>query len=944
MNDSISRVTAARIQRSGGVPFQLQRDVSRTTVTNVRAAIAHHHGVALANKASGKTDTRIVSEGSHRRVAALIGMVGSSHFISVPEEDLDLREELAALPYETQLMMESVSEARGTPVYPVKPHNLWTLDDTTNYIFAGLSSLKDEVKLTLKDSIRASGTDSLWIPDDNNSMKGMRVALTCAYSGAGTSMDIVVCVSGLSEHQLPGTDFLNLEVPGFCIGGGANVSNKGIGHVLFMRDTEGAKQRKFRWYQEKVFIPGVNSNRLEFDDLDVSTLSQIPPEDTAVVAIDGDIPQLKAMLDQLDLYEEHSIICNKISAAASGAEAAADRCAVFKGMKRELPCHTVRDIPPSRCPMKRRVHKAFKSEDVEGLTLARKDREALIDFISVLPGILGKVCTPENIQTGFIKNGMLDPQARRFPSFNAMFSTCRSNPRIEDYMNIRNQIGKIVSQYDKHGEADDVFFDGCNIRRDVGIRGEEILRNASGLHLRRATIINHRALIEKRALLRQEICTIKLNKMNEENEEHQQKIKANDDAVYRVLKAAQEDGRVGQGDDLSDEAHLEFCSLEDFGRLTVPYLKAFIQAHDDQVKLVKDIPKKGNVKEVREHGVHNAISMAFKCRMKPNLVVGKFPHTEADLEKARGDEGATNGQGFGELHVTTFRIGGCPQVKPSKLLGCPLWRASATRLFELHKRDDGLRVDPGAEVSTDMKLKADALITILQARFKTFVKQRIKQQNKRDHWCLRFAYNNLPLVAAIMILSGHTKIDLECLNERDSLLVTDSSRYVNGADSPSSEGAYLYLDGVRQVFIRSGKVAGRGFSTRDEEHKKAAKESRPSSTFYRLYPSKESTRAKCRRRGHFESLVQVIAAGFDPTSEEVDLLDRDYTDGGIFVVSTVEKGRIKSSMRNLNCDNKAKFRHMLAYQMELGYDLALSPGDVVSMNPGFEAVLGVVSS
>ena len=91
-------------------------------------------------------------------------------------------------------------------------------------------------------------------------------------------------------------------------------------------------------------------------------------------------------------------------------------------------------------------------------------------------------------------------------------------------------------------------------------------------------------------------------------------------------------------------------------------------------------------------------------------------------------------------------------------------------------------------------------------------------------------------------------------------------------------------------------------------------------------------------------LILVIAAGFDPTSEEVDLLDRDYTDGGIFVVSTVEKGRIKSSMRNLNCDNKAKFRHVLAYQMELGYDLALSPGDVVSMNPGFEAVLGVVTS
>ena len=86
-----------------------------------------------------------------------------------------------------------------------------------------------------------------------------------------------------------------------------------------------------------------------------------------------------------------------------------------------------------------------------------------------------------------------------------------------------------------------------------------------------------------------------------------------------------------------------------------------------------------------------------------------------------------------------------------------------------------------------------------------------------------------------MILSGHAKSDIACLNERDSLLVTDSSRYVKCANSPSSEGAYLYLYSVRQVFIRSGKVDGRGFSVRNEEHKKAAKESRPSSTFYRLY-------------------------------------------------------------------------------------------------------------
>ena len=46
-------------------------------------------------------------------------------------------------------------------------------------------------------------------------------------------------------------------------------------------------------------------------------------------------------------------------------------------------------------------------------------------------------------------------------------------------------------------------------------------------------------------------------------------------------------------------------------------------------------------------------------------------------------------------------------------------------------------------------------------------------------------------------------------------------------------------------------------------------------------------------------------------------------------------------MKTLNCRANVKFQHMLAYQMELGYDLALSPNDVVSSNPGFESVLRV---
>ena len=77
-------------------------------------------------------------------------------------------------------------------------------------------------------------------------------------------------------------NFLELEVPGMCIGGGSNIQNKELGYILFMRKGEGAKQKKFEWYQETIFVPGVNDNRLEFDEIDTSLNMEIPVEDTAI--------------------------------------------------------------------------------------------------------------------------------------------------------------------------------------------------------------------------------------------------------------------------------------------------------------------------------------------------------------------------------------------------------------------------------------------------------------------------------------------------------------------------------------------------------------------------------------------------------------------------------------------------------------------------------------
>ena len=78
----------------------------------------------------------------------------------------------------------------------------------------------------------------------------------------------------------------------------------------------------------------------------------------------------------------------------------------------------------------------------------------------------------------------------------------------------------------------------------------------------------------------------------------------------------------------------------------------------------------------------------------------------------------------------------------------------------------------------------DLLVRNIRQRFKTFLKQQTRQKTRRDHWYMQFAHNNLPVVAALMILSGHLKTNLKCLNERDSLIITDSSCFIKCENCP----------------------------------------------------------------------------------------------------------------------------------------------------------------
>ncbi len=136
-------------------------------------------------------------------------------------------------------------------------------------------------------------------------------------------------------------------------------------------------------------------------------------------------------------------------------------------------------------------------------------------------------------------------------------------------------------------------------------------------------------------------------------------------------------------------------------------------------------------------------------------------------------------------------------------------------------------------------------------------------------------------------------------------------------------------------------MSGQGFTIQGKEHFGESKKVMYSLHFYYLYPSSCCPKAfKRGTRGTFDTLQQVVAAGWSPTSDPAKLLDRSWNDGGLLIFSEKESKQIRSSMGKGMTDIQ-KFHTCAAYQFEMGYDLAISPGCNVSESPGFESVLGI---
>ena len=149
-------------------------------------------------------------------------------------------------------------------------------------------------------------------------------------------------------------------------------------------------------------------------------------------------------------------------------------------------------------------------------------------------------------------------------------------------------------------------------------------------------------------------------------------------------------------------------------------MKAFIVAHDDTLDKMSDIPNRGKLKEAQD-GIINSLIVAFRCKDKPNLLLGKATFSVEELSKYEDD-----GDGeHEEMRVEVVQLGQEKNILPSELLSDPLWRSNAVRLFNLEGRVETIQ----SGVTQGAKDKADRLVEILSARFK---KQRYPGSSRQN--------------------------------------------------------------------------------------------------------------------------------------------------------------------------------------------------------------------
>jgi hypothetical protein len=768
------------------------KEYSHQTVKNYMSLLTHVPGLSLTHTAIKKTQSRYAAENSVIGSLSFMLVTAATHLIP-GEPDDETKEIMKKASEGSKKMIELTSKAQGNiPLQPVKPQYVYSSDDNVEYVYAGTSDAPDPFRVVASKHASGAGDRSKYKEDNSKQMSGMRVKRSWIFNAVGQVAPLCISVAGLTESELPKektpSGILVLEIEGLCPGGHSlppmGTARLPVGYLLLLRnDNDGEQDKKrYKWIQENIFLPFVASNREQHDNWIEGT--PIPQSMMAVSWCDGDNAQIKMLVEDSTLAQlgRLNITVNKQHAARTGTEQAADLTKTFKI------CNSLQQTTTAEhknhLPIKKNIGRALTELASNGkLKMSLRKRTALTDFIASTPESVTKAVSPDNIQHGFLENGLIDKKAHELPDFDKMLATCRSEISKELYDKIVSDFPGLLQHQLEHGHVPDSVYQDLGYPMDKDMNGDIVIRDATITqeNHQRAKCLSHTYQKQLRQARLDELAVVAAQKV----------LKQQNDVLRLLAQNAEAEDRMIAGFDMTREEVID-VTLEQIKQAIAPQLKAFIHVRtfDTYARPAgsEKWPNKGSLQDAKaDPPVNCLILQAYNVKGSPIKLVAASQERMANTnERDPPDECAQVHQQADVWPVYTnnnYSFGVASDILKSD---------NFLSHINLCFNSTG-EISVATEISTDMANSADILQARLIARLAIHEQQRLPP-NKRNHWCLRWFKTNIPIVSATMVALKHVKSDLTCLGLNDCLLSMQNNFCPASNSEGDLEGCYLYFD------------------------------------------------------------------------------------------------------------------------------------------------------
>lgn len=272
--------------------------------------------------------------------------------------------------------------------------------------------------------------------------------------------------------------------------------------------------------------------------------------------------------------------------------------------------------------MKRLVTDMFTSLLTNNkITLKPSKKDALIDFLSVVPEIVTNAAKRSYILKGFLVPGMVDRKFNRYPDFNTLLSTCRRNPSEQEYEHCYRSFSPLFTKFQQDGHITDRYLQELGFPVDVDSYGREVHRTATIAqeYMQRCKCLTHPVQKHLREQRMADIAKSMSDKRRAKNDTINRVLEESDGVVSKICTMMGVDTHI---DSLSS------ATLDHFVKVGAKSLESFILTRNQHYLTKSKLPKKGTLIEATE-GAITLVSIAFACRTSNHY--GKY------LQVSRGD-------------------------------------------------------------------------------------------------------------------------------------------------------------------------------------------------------------------------------------------------------------------------------------------------------------------